>query len=345
MNKPINPADTAASTLLSAAMRSAVHSYLDDPAAAEQTITERVRARYRGDHPQFAIAEARVEEDQSVLDGLRETRERHRQAMRGGDLMRERLFGPRQGALTLFDFGLFAGIAVVGIGGNCVALSNVATYVADSGVIDSLTDNFYRALFVSAIPFSGSAVVKAIGAFQADNKAERAFNLRIAGYAAGFVAAHIVSLAIFFAPHKLDAGALQEALANGTSPGNSVVATLRDIASYFVLGTGLFAEMLIAPVVVSYAHKLHRAGRKIVAPLHDEQQAHFEIIEGINAKIDPIVDRLGQARAEVDKHASALAEMIEATLHLHRETAADLKAAERRAKDEFFSNRSKGGSR
>ena len=42
---------------------------------------------------------------------------------------------------------------------------------------------------------------------------------------------------------------------------------------------------------------------------------------------------------------SALAEMIEATLHLHRETAADLKAAERRAKDEFFSNRPKGGSR
>jgi hypothetical protein len=345
MNRPVNPADTAAATLLSAAMRSAVLSHIDDPAAAEKTLTERVRARYRGDHPEFAIAEARIEENQAVLHGQRELRERHMEAMRGGDLMRERLVGPRDGKLTLFDFGLFAGIAAVGIGGNFVALSNVATYVADSGVIDSLTDNFYRALFVSAIPFSGSAVVKAIGAFQADNKAERAFNLRIARYACGFVAAHIIALALFFAPHKMELAALQQAMANGVSPTNPIVAILRDIASYFVLGTGLFAEMLIAPVVISYAHKLHRAGREVVAKLHDEQEVHRQIIEGINSKIDPIVERLGRARAEVDKHASALAEMIEATLHLHREAAADLKAAERRAKDEFFSNRSKGGSR
>jgi hypothetical protein len=345
MNKPIKPPSTADAELLSAIRRSDVRSHIADPATAEREITERVRARYRGDNPQIAVAEAQIEEEQAVLAGLREFRERHMQATRGGDLMRERYVGQREHALTLFDFGLFAFVACVGVGGNLVALSNLATYVADSGAIASLTDNFFRALFVSAIPFSGSVALKVIGAFQADNKAERAFNLRTAWCAVAFVAVHILALTIFYAPHKFDGAALAEALASGVAPTNPIVAALQNFASYLVLGSGLAAEMLITPVAINYAQKLHRAGREIIVVLHDEQVAHREAIAVINQVIAKVIERIGQAQSELDKHASALAEMMKANLHLHRETAADLKTVERRATEEFFAKRDKGVSR
>jgi hypothetical protein len=345
MNRRVNPEAMTPASFLFGDMRTAVLSYIADPAATERAVAERLRNRYSGDHPELASAKKKVEEDESRLARLREVSDRHAQAMRGGDLMRERLFGPREGALTRFDLGIFVSIACIGTGGNFVALTNVATYVADSGVIASLTDNFFRALFVSAIPFSGAAVVKAFGAFQPDDKSERTFNLRIAAYAIAFAVLHITALSIAFAPHKLDAAAMQEALTNGVSPTNPVAAIVQQFALYVVLGSALLAEMLIAPALIAYAHKLHRAGRPILSERHDDQERHEKIIESIDAKIDRILDRIGNACAESDKHESAMSEMIETALGLLRETAAEFENHKKRAHDEFFSRRSKGGLR
>jgi hypothetical protein len=346
MNKPVDPASImAAAKSLSAGMRSAVRSLINDPAPAEQEIAERTRGRYSGAHPEAAVAKTRVTVLEGRLSDHLEIREWHMQTMREADPMREKLIGPRPHALTLYDFSVFAFMAAVGIGGNIVALSNLATYAADSGVIASLTDNFFRSLIVSAIPFSGSALFKALGALQGSDMAERAFYRRLARCAVAFVSAHIISLAIVFAPHKLDAAALAQALANGVAPTNPVVEALQYIASYLVLGTGLFAEMIIAPVVIAYASKLHRAGREITVTLSAEHVAHRAALVDSDRQIDEVVEQLGQARSELDRHTSALAEMTDATLQMHHETAADFKADERRFTHEFFVKRAKGGSR
>jgi len=327
-------------------MRAAVFSHLDDPTAAAKTTAEQVSVRYRGDHPEVSIAEERIKEDERRLTFLHGLFDRHSKAMDGSPLTREVLIGPRKGKLALFDYGLFMGVAGIGVLGSAVALTNVATYISDSAMIPSLTDNFPRALFFSAIPFSGSAVIKAFGANLTDPKAEQAFNLTVAKYACVFVATHIVALAIFFAPQKPDAAALAQALAGGMSPTNPTVAVLKAIASYVVLGSGLLSEMLIAPVVINYAHKLHRAGREIVVLLHDAQSFHLGYIDSLNSKINEVVERIGKARAELDRHASAQAEMTAATLYLNREAAADLKTEGRRAENEFFARRfTKGASK
>lgn len=345
MNKPLHPPSMADATLLSASLQSAVLSYADNPAAAEQKIIQDVRARYIGSHPDLPRAENVLREAEEQIDDFRERRERHREAMRVADLLSEPKTDRRDSPLMPFDQALFLGMAGIGVLGSAVALTNVATYVADSAMLPSMTDNFVRALFFTSTPFSASALIKAIIAFQGNSKSERALNLKLAKYAGVFVGLHIVSLAVYFAPQKLDPGDLAQALANGVSPVNPIVASVKTVASYLVLGTGLFAEMFIAPVVINYATKLHKAGRKIIYRIHDEQITHRAAIAEINGELNKLVVITGLARAEIQKHEAAIVEMTEATQHQYRSMAADLKAAERRTREEFFAKQTKGSSK
>ncbi len=344
MNKALFPASTADAKLFTSEIWSTVLFHTDDPASGEAKVVKRVRDAFYRDHPELRMAEEQIKETQARHSHLHGQRERHLEAMRDGELMGEKHVGAREGVPTLFDRVLFFCVVFIGIGGNLVALTNTATYVADSGAIASLTGNFWGALFLSTASVSGAALIKAMGALQIDSKAERAFYLKIADFAGVIVLVHIIALSVVFAPHKIDTVALQEALANGIPPANPVVTFIQSVASDLMLATALIAETLIAPIVLHYAQKMQHAGRKITVDLHHEQIFHSGRINEINSKIKENVEQLSQSEAVLDRYMSAIAESTEAALRLYREMVADLQLEEKRARQAFIAKRSRRGS-
>jgi hypothetical protein len=228
--------------------------------------------------------------------------------------------------------------------GVAMAMHALASYISDSGVILLLDGHYFASLLMSAVPLTSVLAMKARASTAGSEEAERAFYQRLFQFGLSALIVHLVVVSLVFAPQKFDLAAVQQAMANGVSPSNWFADTIKNIGERAVLGSQLFAETLLAPIIAHKADLIHRAGREAIVKLSEAQDVHDAAIKAINSEIDSSILELSRAQADLAAHSAAERARIESAQALCRDLSADLDANQRRARDQFFTKRSnKGG--
>jgi len=337
MNKPVNSTTTATSPNLKAIIKPYLG--VSDTSSAEQSIGNKVRADYRRANPNFGTAEVLIEEYAQQIQILRDRRDRRNLASRKAPLNRVPMPGARAETeqLTRHDYLIYILTTWAAVLGIAVAWHALASFVADSGVIESLTDSYWRSFLMSGVAVTGAVLFKAGAALCADEEEERAYYRRLFKYAAAAVLLYVAVLAATFGPHKTDLAAIQLALAGGGAASNPVADAIKAIAPYFVVGTQLLAEMLSAPVIFNAATQKHLAGRKIIVAEHDVQSLHESKIEALNTKIVELAHLIAASQSALDLHTDAQESEIQTALDLYRRTEAERARHMAHANDAFIS--------
>lgn len=302
---------------------------------AERLIADEVRRNYRDGNPEYLGAEAIVSEKSEQLAYLKAERTRHLRSKEATDLVRERFFGPRSDRTSLFDSLQFIAAVVAALLGIAMAWTTVANYVAELNVFDRLTDNYIGALLMSAAPVTGAFLLKARASILNNDEAERSYYLRLSGYAFVSLCVYFLALSVVFAPHHHDTAQLADALVNGASLDDPISQAIKAVGPYVVLVSQLMAETLIAPVLLAYASKLHRAGRPITVGIHEQHPMHDEEIDAISDKIEALIDEQVKVQRGQKLHTDTEEFEVGAAIQLFRKKKADHGKHLARASAEF----------
>lgn len=343
MNRPLKPPTEMAASMPALDIDAVVRNIGKEN--GEQNIAEEIRAEFRRQFPLMSVLPLIVEDIKKRIEGLVAKRQRHDKAQEEADLVTPQSLGPRSEPLSRYDsilFLLFNFGAVIGV---AMAMHALASYIADSGVISLLDGRYYASLLMSAVPLTSVLAIKSRAAMAGSDKAERTFYRRLFQFGVVALVVHLVVVSLVFAPQKVDLSSIQQALADGVSPSNWFTAVVKNIGERTVLGSQLFAETLLSPIIAYKADLILRAGRKVVVQLSETQVVHEEAIKSINSEIDSLI--LEQARDQTELAALSAAERsrIEAAQARYRDLSAELDANLKRARDEFFSKRQKGDNR
>lgn len=314
MNSRVPASSTSKAVPQSRPLPSWTRRYLGAPNAMQQVVDE-ARIRFHASNPrieQIGLEKDHIAEEIALK---RKSLRRACKAKASTDFVRERFTGKFEGLWSAFDsmqFNLLCGAAVIGVG---MAWTSLSSYVADSGFIPSLSDNFWKALFVSAAPVSGSFGLKAIGDHIGGDRPKRFYYIVLGGLGMVAMLVHVTAMSGVFAPQQTDLSAIEDALNTGRSLASNK-SFLSNLASSIVLGSQLIAETLLAPAIMNAAAKHNQSKRKLEVIEHERHAVHDSIISELSGSIQHLTERYGAIGAEdkalLIREAEFIAEIQEA---------------------------------
>jgi hypothetical protein len=333
MNKPIDMASVTAS-FLHPDIQSFVLSNLDPP-DAEERIEKQVRTTYRAKNPDYegskAVADAHAKTIARLYDDQAELTATKCKTF----LFRISMPGPRGTRLAPHDVIVYYLTALAVALGVVIAWSALASYVSNSTVLPSLTNNYAGSWLLSGMPLTGAFLLEAATILYPDDASKLAYYRRIRVCAVSAVCAWVIVVSLTFAPHPLDTTAMAEAMiADGPSK-TSFADMIKAVGPYFMVATQLFGEIFSAPVIFFALVERHLMGRPMLVVKNDTRAHLDQQLDALDPRILDLIQKQSGAQTRFVFHTDAENAEVAAAMHLYRHLAT-ARAQNRARADETF---------
>jgi hypothetical protein len=316
-----------------AKLKRTVRRYIGAQNAKENAGAE-LKSQYLRDNPRYYQTQLLVVEFTKRQSLLEAERDRIANVKSLNDPLVTEDQGPVKEARSSFQhakFILFNTGTAIGV---VMGMHALASYVSSSDAVPMLYGHYWSALVMSGIPISGVLAIEGRAALAENEAEERAYYKTLFVLGGISLAICVATVSNVFAPKNIDLAALAQNLADDVPIDGWFDSLLKNVGDRVALGSQLFTEILLAPVIAHAADLIYRSGRILVPRVSDKQDALDKIIASINQRIDAGMEQLAHAQAELDLHTEEMRAFIEKGQYLLAQVETEIDTNKRRVHDD-----------